>query len=30
LVKGEKLAETHVKIPSELVTRETVTSYAGW
>ena len=30
LVAGEEVAENHVLIPSELVTRETVGEYAGW
>jgi ribose transport system substrate-binding protein len=30
VVSGQKLTETDVKIPSELVTRDTVSSYAGW
>lgn len=30
LVAGEKLAEDHVLIPSELVTRDSVGAYAGW
>jgi ribose transport system substrate-binding protein len=30
MVSGEKLAETHIKIPSELVTRDKVGEYAGW